>query len=139
MRLKIYIKSALENINGQQFIKYLLAGGLYFWSGLAIFAIGYSIFHLWWLWAKIIADIVGWIINYYAQRYWAFAKSKQLKEVQHIWRYTVIELIGFLLDYSIIAILKYFGVSPYIGIFVSAGFFTFWNYFWYKYWVFPDK
>jgi putative flippase GtrA len=122
-----------------QFGKYLAGGNLYFWSGYAIFALGYSVLHLWWLWAKIAADAVGWTLNYLAQRYWAFSSGHpHLSEMQHVSRYLFIETIGFILDYAIIAGLKAVGITPYIGFFISAGFFTIWSFLWYKYWVFPE-
>ena len=123
-----------------QFGKYLAGGSIYFWSGYAIFALGYSVLHLWWLLAKLAADAVGWTLNYLAQRYWAFASDHpRLSEMQHVARYLAIETIGFILDYLIIAGLKYIGITPYIGFFVSAAFFTVWSYLWYKYWVFPES
>ena len=122
-----------------QFIKYLAAGSIYFWTGYAVFAVCYSLFHWWWLWAKMAADAIGWTLNYSAQRYWAFRPAHpHLKEIQHIGRYLFIESIGFVLDYLIIAGLKAAGITPYIGFFISAGFFTVWSYTWYKYWVFPE-
>ena len=123
-----------------QFAKYMAGGSLYFWSGYAIFAICYSGFHYSWLPSKILADIVGWTLNYLVQRYWAFApEAKHLSEMQHLGRYVFIETIGFGLDYAIIGGLNYIGISPYIGFFISSGFFTVWSFFWYKYWVFPQK
>ena len=123
-----------------QFAKYMAGGSLYFWSGYAIFAICYSGFHYSWLPSKIAADIVGWTLNYLVQRYWAFApEGKHLSEMQHVGRYVFIETIGFGLDYAIIGGLNYIGISPYIGFFISSGFFTVWSFFWYKYWVFPQN
>lgn len=124
-----------------QFAKYMVGGGLYFWTGYVIFAVGYSFLHWGWLWSKILADAVGWTLNYLVQRRWAFAgQGHKLSEMQHVGRYLFIESIGFVLDYVIIGGLKAIGVTPYIGFFISAGFFTVWSYFWYKYWVFPvDK
>jgi putative flippase GtrA len=122
-----------------QFGKYMSGGTLYFWSGYAIFALAYSYFGWSWLWAKIAADVVGWTLNYLVQRYWAFAEAgHKLSEMKHISRYLTIEAIGFALDYAIIGGLNYYGISPYIGFFISSGFFTVWSYFWYKYWVFPE-
>lgn len=87
----------------------------------------------------MIADVVGWSLNYLVQRYWAFASDHpRLREIQHLTRYLIIESIGFVLDYLIIAGLKAIGITPYIGFFVSAAFFTVWSYLWYKYWVFPE-
>jgi putative flippase GtrA len=130
----------MQHKNVSQFLKYLAGGSVYFWSGYAIFAICYSIFHWWWLWAKVAADSFGWTLNYIVQRYWAFASSHpRLREMQHVTRYVAIESIGFVLDYLIIAGLKSIGITPYIGFFISAAFFTVWSYLWYKYWVFPQK
>ncbi len=123
----------------KQFVKYMAGGSLYFWSGYAIFAICYSGLGWDWLPAKVLADAVGWTLNYIAQRYWAFAEQHHLSEMQHVGRYLFIETVGFVLDYAIIGGLKWIGITPYIGFFVSAGFFTVWSFFWYKYWVFPEK
>ncbi|HUY85377.1 MAG TPA: GtrA family protein [Candidatus Dormibacteraeota bacterium] len=133
-------KAAISRGTAIQFGKYLAGGSVYFWSGYAIFALGYSVLHLWWLWAKLAADAIGWTLNYVAQRYWAFTPDHpHLSEMQHVGRYLFIESIGFIVDYAIIAGLKAVGITPYIGFFVSAGFFTVWSYLWYKYWVFPAQ
>lgn len=122
-----------------QFGKYLTGGSVYFWSGYAVFALCYSGLKWHWLPAKIAADGIGWTLNYLVQRYWAFASDRlKLSEMQHVGRYVFIETIGFILDYLIIAGLYAVGVTPYIGFFISAGFFTVWSYLWYKYWVFPE-
>lgn len=123
-----------------QFLKYMAGGTLYFWVGYAVFAVAYSGFHWDWLPAKILADVIGWSLNYIVQRYWAFNTGARvpLREMQHVGRYLTIESIGFVLDYLIIWGLKVIGVTPYIGFFISAGFFTVWSYLWYRYWVFPE-
>ena len=122
----------------QQCAKYMAGGALYFWVGYAVFAVCYSGFHVRWLYSKILADVIGWSLNYLVQRYWAFAEGgKKLSEIQHVGRYLFIESIGFVLDYMIIAGLNHIGITPYIGFFISSAFFTVWSYFWYKYWVFP--
>jgi putative flippase GtrA len=124
----------------KQFGKYMAGGSLYFWVGYAVFAICYSGLGWGWLPAKILADAIGWSLNYIVQRYWAFNSDHlKLSEMQHVGRYLFIEAIGFVLDYAIIGGLKAIGVTPYVGFFISAGFFTVWSYLWYKYWVFPEK
>lgn len=123
-----------------QFGKYLIGGNVYFISGYLVFALCYSVFHWGWFWAKVAADVIGWSLNYFVQRYWAFAgEHKKLSEMQHVGRYIFIESVGFVLDYLIIGGLNYVGITPYIGFFISAGFFTVWSFLWYKYWVFPDE
>lgn len=123
-----------------QIIEYLIAGGVYFWSGYALFAILWSELHwsLWW--AKLAANVFGWSVNFILQRYWVFRHpSLKRKQTQVTARYIVITLVDFLLDYLIVAGLRAIGITPYIGQFASAGFFTIWNYFWYRFWVFPPK
>jgi len=124
----------------KQVIEYLVSGGAYFWSGyLAFFAFDKGL-HWTLFWAKIVADMVGWVVNYTLQRYWVFNNPALAKHKLNVTgKYLVITAVDFLLDYLIVKQLKDVGISPYIGQFVSAGFFTIWNYFWYKYWVFPSK
>jgi putative flippase GtrA len=123
-----------------RFVEYMISGGAYFWSGYLTFFIfdkglGASFF-----WAKSIATLVGWTVNYMLQRFWVFKNPALRKhETQVTGRYIVITLVDFVLDYFIVYGLKLAGVTPYIGQFVSSGFFTVWNYAWYKWWVFPDK
>ena len=123
-----------------QFVKYLIGGGIYFWSGYAVFALCFSGLKWSWFPAKIAADVVGWSLNYIVQRYWAFNSDRlRLSEMQHVGRYIFIESIGFVLDYLIIGGLYYLGITPYIGFFISAAFFTVWSFLWYKFWVFPSQ
>lgn len=122
----------------QRFAKYIIGGSLYFWSGLAVFWLLYTVIGWSWFPAKVVADLVGWTLNYIAQRFWAFGDQHHLSEMQHAGRYVAVETVGFVLDYLIIGGLNYLGVSPYIGFFLAAGFFTIWNWVWYRYWVFPD-
>lgn len=123
-----------------QLLEYMISGGAYFWVGYLVFfvadrGLGWS---LWW--AKLSANVVGWTINFVLQRYWVF-KNPHLKG--HLGdvsgRYIFLSLVNFGLDYLIVAVLKSNGLTPYIGQFVSSGFFTVWNYFWYRFWVFPQQ
>jgi putative flippase GtrA len=120
--------------------EYMISGGAYFWTGYLVFfvcdtALGLS---LWW--SKLAANVFGWTVNYMLQRYWVF-KNPKLKQHQTevTIRYAIITLVNFVLDYFIIYALKTAGITPYIGQFISSGFFTVWNYLWYKFWVFPAK
>ena len=120
-----------------QFLGYMVGGGVYFWSGYAVFAAFYSGLRWDWLWAKMIADVIGWTLNFLIQRYWAFNDPRLAdKAVKVTGRYALITAINFVIDYCIIWGLKSLGVTPYIGFFISASFFTVWNYLWYKRWVF---
>jgi len=123
-----------------QFLEYMVGGAVYFWSGYLIFALCYSGLHWNWLWAKIAADIVGWTLNYLVQRYWAFNnKGLAKREAATAGKYSLITILNLGLDYLIIWGLQQIGISPYTGFFISAGFFTVWNYLWYRFWVFYNK
>lgn len=118
----------------------MITGGVYFWAGYALFAVLWSGLHwsLWW--ATIVSNVFGWAINFILQRFWVF-NNKSLKghQTQVTGRYICITLVDFVLNYFIIYNLKKIGITPYIGQFISAGFFTIWNYIWYRFWVFPNK
>ncbi len=122
-----------------RFAKYMAGGGSYFVIGYAVFAVCYSGFGWPWLPAKVAADVTGWTAGYLVQRLWAFSDQVHLSEMAHAGRYVLIQSIGFVLDYLIIWCLYAIGITPYIGFFVAAGFFTVWNWLWYRYWVFPEK
>lgn len=138
------MKSNKLNKNQKQELKrvaqYLVSGGAFFWSGyFTFFAIDKGLgLHLWW--ATSLSYIVGWTINFLLQRYWVFDNPELAKHQTAVTgRYMAISLVNLAINYGIIWMLKNVGITPYIGQFVSAGFFTIWNYFWYKHWVFPEK
>lgn len=120
-----------------QFLEYWVGGNVFFVSGYVIFSLCYGVFHLRWWQAKVIGDAVGWTLNYIVQRYWAFSRQDlRLHEGKNRLRYIVLSVVNTVIDYLIVGGLVNVGVTPYIGTFVSAGFFTVWNFLWYRYWVF---
>jgi len=133
-------KRSLLQTDGKRFIEYFISGGAYFWSGYAIFAVAYSGLHwnLWW--AKLAANIFGWTVNYLLQRFWVFKNPSLAKHRTEVTgRYIFITLLDFVLDYLIVSWLKGWGLTPYLGQFASSGFFTVWNYLWYRNWVFTNR
>lgn len=123
-----------------QFTEYLISGGAYFWVGYVLLDYFYYALHwnLWW--STIVSNVIGWTVNFVLQRFWVFnnkALAHHLTEVTG--RYIFITLVDFVLNYFILYGLKVVGITPAIGQFISAGFFTAWNWFWYKFWVFPEK
>lgn len=123
-----------------QFLEYMVGGGVYFWSGYVVFAICYTGLSWDWLWAKMLADVIGWTLNFLIQRYWAFnSPALKHKTIKISGRYIALTIVNLLIDYGIIASLKAVGITPYIGFFVSASFFTVWNYLWYRFWVFKPS
>lgn len=120
-------------------IEYGISGGAYFWTGYIVFFVAYTGLHWTLWWAKLSANVIGWIINYLLQRYWVFNNTKlSQNKLQVTGRYILITAVDFVMDYYIVWFLKTKGLTPYLGQFVSAGFFTAWNYVWYRFYVFPD-
>ncbi len=121
----------------KEIIQYSITGGAWFWSGYAMFALCYSVFGLDIVPAKIISYIFGLSVNFLLERFWVFNDSKARKELDTVTiRYVSLSVINLGIDTAVVWGLSKLGVSPYIGQFVSAGFFTIWNYVWYKLWVF---
>lgn len=121
----------------RQFAYFNLGGTAFFVIGYALFTLLYGVFGTTWWIAKIVADCIGWTINYLVQRHIAFAEeSKNHTEKVLLGKFTVISVANVPIDYAIVGGLKMLGVSPFIGLFVSATFFTVWKWLWYKYWVF---
>ena len=137
MKLRLRKKQQREV---KRITEYLISGGAFFWSGYAAFFVFDKGLHwsLWW--ATTVSYLIGWSINFLLQRYWVFNNPKLAKhEAEVTGRYLFVSLINLLINYVILKSLKMAGVTPYIGQFVSAGFFTVWNYVLYKYYVFPEK
>jgi putative flippase GtrA len=138
--MQLFVKRSVTRQQIIQFLEYMVGGTAYFWSGYLVFAFCYSGMHWNWLPSKMAADIIGWTLNYFIQRYWAFSNKKlQHHEGRILGRYGLLTACNFVLDYLIIASLNAIGISPYLGFFISAGFFTVWNYIWYRFWVFLAK
>jgi len=120
--------------------EYMISGGAYFWSGYGTFFVLDKLLGASFFWAKSGATLVGWVVNFVLQRYWVFNNKNLAKHQTEVTtRYIGITLTNFVLDFLIVFGLKEMGISPYIGQFIAAGFFTVWNYLWYRYYVFPEK
>lgn len=134
--------SAHKNLKKRliQFAEYMIAGGAYFWVGyLAFFAFDKGL-HLNLFATTMLSNLIGWTVNFVLQRYWVFKNPRMRGHMgDTTGRYIVITVVDFGLNYVILLSLKKFGISPYIGQFISSGFFTGWNYLWYRYWVFPER
>jgi len=122
----------------KQFFEYMVAGGAFFWSGYLAFAIFDGLLHWPLFIAKQLANLIGLTVNYVLEDQWVFKKGKARIQYdrRRTTRYIIITIVNFGIDYLIVAGLKDMGISPYLGQFASAGFFTIWNFMWYKYWVF---
>lgn len=124
----------------KRMIQYAVTGGAWFWSGYAMFALCYSVFGLDIVPSKIISYTFGLLVNFILERFWVFDSRDARKNLDKVTsKYVVISIINLGIDTGIVWGLSQAGITPYIGQFVSAGFFTVWNYLWYKLWVFARK
>lgn len=119
-----------------QLAEYLVAGGAWFWSGYFIIVFLTPVIGLWW--ANLIGNGVGLTVNFILERHWVFTGGKKRKVTEVSTRYIILTAVNFFLNYFILKGLLNVGINVAIGQFVSAGFFTIWNYFWYRFWVFKE-
>lgn len=121
-----------------QFIEYMISGGVWFWSGYILIVLLDN--HIGLFWANFIGNAVGITLNFLLQRYWVFRTKRPGKIAFTASRYIIYTALNaFLLNYLILYSLEEFaGLKPEIGQFIASAFFTVWNYFWYKFWVFPE-
>jgi putative flippase GtrA len=133
-------KKKKDHLNlAKQFAKYMVGGGVWFWSGYFIIIVLDDIIPL--FWASFIGNAVGITLNFLINRYWAFNKEQKNTNVgKTTWRYVVYTALNaFLLNYLILQGLRNIGIEPEFGQFIAAGFFTVWNFIWYKLWVFKGQ
>ncbi len=122
----------------KRFAEYMVTGGAWFWSGYILIVLLDN--HIGLFWANLVGNGVGITINFLLSRYWVFSGNKKQEIGDTALRYVIYTgLNAFLLNYLILLGLNNVGIKPEIGQFVASAFFTVWNYFWYKFYIFPDK
>ncbi len=122
----------------KRFGAYMVGGGIWFWSGYILIVLLDDQIGL--FWANFVGNSVGLTLNFLVERYWAFKTDKPTAVLVATKRYLIYTALNaFALNYFILLGLKGVGIEPYIGQFIASAFFTGWNYFWYKTWVFKGK
>jgi putative flippase GtrA len=121
-----------------QFAEYMISGGVWFWSGYILIVTLDDYIGL--FWANLIGNAVGITLNFLISRYWVFKSKKKSDTSEKAWRYIIYTALNaFLLNFLLLYGLENgFGIDPAIGQFIASGFFTVWNFIWYKLWVFKD-
>ena len=117
-----------------QFAEYVVAGGAWFWSAYFITLLLDPIIGLGW--ANVVGNFVGVTINYFLSVLWVFKTKNNKHAMAASWKYIIYTGINFALSAFMLKGLRAVGVEPVIGQFITAAFFTGWNYIWYKLWVF---
>jgi putative flippase GtrA len=122
----------------RRFAEYMVGGGIWFWSGYIIIVALNDRMPLFWV--NFIGNAVGITLNFIVERYWVFKANRPATLLVATQRYIIYTALNaFLLNYAILLSLKRIGIEPQFGQFIAAGFFTIWNYIWYKAWVFRGK
>lgn len=115
--------------------EYFISGGAWFWSGYIIIVLLDDVIGL--FLANLVGNGVGITINFFLNRYWVFKGKRQASLETSTRRYVIYTALNaFVLNYIILLGLQNIGIKPEIGQFIASGFFTVWNYLWYKTWVF---
>lgn len=119
----------------KRIVEYFISGGVWFWSGYILIVLLDN--HIGLFWANMVGNGVGLTLNFMLERYWVFKTKRPTKLFIATRRYIVYTALNaFLLNYFILKVLKDNGIEPEFGQFIASAFFTFWNYFWYKVYVF---
>ena len=131
-------KKTKQNKELVRIVEYMVSGGAYFWSGYFVIVLLTPVIGLWW--ANIIGNGIGITVNFLLQHYWVFKTGKSDKTTKVTSKYIVLTAVNVLLNYYILKLLQdRMGIDVKLGQFISAGFFTVWNYLWYKFWVFKNE
>lgn len=124
--------------NGMQFLKLQLAGNVLFWGTY----LGHAFFHeaLHWSSAQSLAtaSIIAHIAFFIIDKNWVFStKTGHAKTSGEVVRFMTFMGFNYFLNLGIILGLeRFFTITPYVGQFIAALFFTFWQWFGLKFWVF---
>lgn len=132
------IKKQFTFQNLIQFIKLQLAGNILFWGTY----LGYFVLDKWALWphmaALVTASLVAHSLFFIANKEWVFSSDTgQQKTMGEAIRFAIFMGLNFFINIGIITGLDvFFGITPYVGQFIAALFFTVWTWLGLKYWVF---
>ena len=133
------IKKQFTLANLIQFIKLQLAGNILFWGTYIGFFLLHEIANWSELTALAMASIIAHGLFFIADSEWVFdEKGERRKTSGELTRFVIFMGLNYFINLGIIAGLSYYlNISPYIGQFISALFFTLWTFVGLKYWVFP--
>lgn len=133
---KIKKQFTLKNLI--QFIKLQLAGNVLFWGTYIGFFVLYEIAEQPEVLSLALASVVAHAAFFFVDKKWVFHEGEgRRKTGVELRRFIIFMGINYFINLGIITGLShYFDISPYIGQFISAAFFTFWTFIGLKYWVF---
>lgn len=132
------IKKQFTLSNFIQFIKLQLAGNVLFWGTYIGFFVFREVLHWPELTSLATASVIAHILFFIVDSEWVFdEKGERRKTPGELTRFIIFMGLNYFINIGIISSLSYYlHVTPYIGQFVAALFFTFWTFIGLKYWVF---
>lgn len=123
---------------GVQFIKLQIAGNIPFWGTYLLFALFDKVFLVDVVLALFTATVIANSVFFYVDDRWVFADTRGKRK-------TTTEIVKFIVFMSFSAVFSFFitwqlheqfGLTPYIGQFITAAFATFLTFAGLRFWVF---
>lgn len=133
---KIKKQFTLKNLI--QFIKLQLAGNVLFWGTYLGFFVFREVYKWEEVWALATASIIAHTAFFIVDKKWVFHEHEGRRKTRtELMRFIAFMGLNYFINLGIITGLSvYFDITPYIGQFIAALFFTFWTFIGLKYWVF---
>jgi putative flippase GtrA len=135
---KVKKQFTLQNLI--EFIKLQLAGNILFWGTYFGFFLLYEVANWTEVLALAVASVIAHVMFFIANSEWVFdEKGERRKSSGELTRFVVFMGVNYFINLGIIyALSHFFSITPYIGQFISALFFTLWTFIGLKYWVFSE-
>ena len=115
-----------------QFLRYILTGGIAFFSDFAFFALCLYVLNWHYLVANLVALVVGLVLNYVLSILWVFTACKRFFKKRKILEFSLFALVGVagvglnqLLMYLMIGVL---GVNEIVAKMAAAAIVLMWNF-----------
>jgi putative flippase GtrA len=124
-----------------EFIKVQVAGNILFWVTYGSYFVFDAVARIPYPISFVMATIAGNIVFFMVDRQWIYnSHNGKRKSSQEIVRFILFMILNYFINLFIVQLLKdTFDISPYVGQFVAAAFFTVWTFLGLHFWVFhPD-
>jgi len=121
-----------------EFVKLQIAGNVPFWGTYALYALLDKVYFADHFWALLVSTAAAYTAFFFVDDVWVFNQERSSrKKTTEIWRFIIFTSFNALLVFNITWLLnELFGITPYVGQFVSAGLSISWTFIGYKFWVF---
>lgn len=134
------IKKQFTIKNFVEFLKLQLAGNILFWGTYLGFFLLYEVANWTEVLSLAVASVIAHALFFIANSEWVFdEKGERRKTSGELTRFVSFMGLNYFINLGIIYGLRFFfDITPYIGQFISALFFTLWTFIGLKYWVFRE-